>query len=280
VDVLGGTALLEHVTLIANQAWEGGAIINNPGTQVKLMNSVVTRNSSLEDGGGIYNSGTLIIQASEISNNSSRSTVFGGGGIYNENGQVTLDHSQLLGNLALEGGGLYNDGGTVTILDQSVISGNVATEKAAFIPHGGGGINNISSGAVTIDQSFVIWNQAAGTTGGGIYNQASLKVTGSVLAGNLAGSGGAVFNDSDGTGSISSSCILDNQVVLAHTAGLGNGIVNDNSAAFDARQNWWGTHAGPGDSLSAGVTGAPYLNAAAGLCASALPTPFPTPAGP
>ena len=104
-----------------------------------------------------------------------KGTVFGGGGIYNDGlGQVTLDHSSLVGNLAWEGGGLYNDGGPINIIDQSVISGNVATEQKAFIPHGGGGINNISSGTVTIDQSFVIGNQAAGTTGGGIYNQASL----------------------------------------------------------------------------------------------------------
>ena len=280
--LLGGTALLEHVTLTGNQAWEGGAIANNAGTEVKLMNSVVTNNISLDVGGGLYNSGgTLIIQDSEISNNTSRSTIFGGGGISNANGQVTLDHSSLVGNLALEGGGLYNDGGTINIIDQSVISGNVATEKEAFIPHGGGGINNISSGAViTIDQSFVIGNQAAGTTGGGIYNQASLTVTGSVLAGNLAGSGGAVFNDSDGTGSITSSCILANQVVLAHTAGLGNGIVNANTVAFDARQNWWGTPSGPGNSIGPGVTAVPSLNAAAGLCTSAFPTPFPTPPGP
>jgi hypothetical protein len=282
VDVLGGTVLLEHVTLNGNQAFQGGAIANNvPGSEVKLMDSVVTNNSSLDDGGGIYNSGTLIIQNSEISNNTSRNTVFGGGGIYNDgNGQVTLDHSQLVGNLALEGGGLYNNGGSINIINQSVISGNVATEQKAFIPHGGGGINNNPSGTVTVDQSFVLGNQAAGTTGGGIYNQASLKVTGSVLAGNISGSGGAVYNDSQGTGSISSSCILDNQVLLAHTAGLGNGIVNDNTAAFDARQNWWGTPGGPGNSVSPGVTAAPYLNAAAGLCASALPTPFPTPAGP
>jgi hypothetical protein len=280
--LLGGTALLEHVTLTGNQAWEGGAIANNARTEVKLMNSVVTNNISLDVGGGLYNSGgTLIIQDSEISNNTSRSTIFGGGGISNANGQVTLDHSSLVGNLALEGGGLYNDGGTINIIDQSVISGNVATEKKAFIPHGGGGINNISSGAViTIDQSFVIGNQAAGTTGGGIYNQASLKVTGSVLAGNLSGSGGALFNDSEGNGLITSSCILDNQVLLARMAGLGNGIVNDNTAAFDARQNWWGTPSGPGNSISTGVTGAPYLNAAAGLCTSVLPTPFPTPPGP
>jgi hypothetical protein len=73
---------------------------------------------------------------------------------------------------------------------------------------------------------------------------------------------------------------LDNKAVLTKTAGLGNGIVNDNTAAFDARQNWWGTPSGPGNSISAGVTGAPYLNAAAGLCTSVLPTPFPTPPGP
>jgi hypothetical protein len=135
LDVSAGTVMLDHVTLTGNQGQTSGAISNGgTGSGLTLINSLVTKNNSLDDGGGITNNGLLTIKDSEISYNVSKND---GGGIYNRSNQVTLDHSQLLGNLALEGGGLYNDNGVVKIINQSLVSGNVASEKDSSIPHGG-----------------------------------------------------------------------------------------------------------------------------------------------
>ena len=294
LSIYGGSVTLDHVTLTGNEAVTGGAIENHPGgagqaVGLTLVDTVVTKNLSLSTGGGIDNNlASVTIRNSQISYNVSKDPDFGGGGIYNDGGQVTLDDSQLVGNLAREGAGLYNENGIANISNQSVVSGNVATEFHAFIPHGGGGVNNIGDlvgsvdtpAEVTIQDSFVIGNQAAGSTDGGIYNQAKLTVTDSVLANNIAGAGGGLFNDSQGVGSLTGSCILQNQAVSVTPKGFGNGVENDNDLAFDASGNWWGIAAGPGNSVTRGVHTASILNAAPGICAASLPTPFPTPTNP
>ncbi len=293
LDIIAGIVLLDHVTLTGNLAQMGGAIDNEGGGvggaysgSVTLVNSLVTKNiSSNQEGGGIYNRGNLVVRDSEISYNvSDEAGVSGGGGIYNTSGTVTLDHSLLVGNLALEGGGLYNDGGVVNIVNQSIVSGNVASETNVSIPHGGGGVNSIGSAEshtqLTIQDSYFIGNQAPGTSGGGIYNQAKLTVTGSVFAANVSGGGGALFNDSEGQGSITESCILQNQVLGVTPEDYGNGIESGSDAPFDASQDWWGSAAGPGNSVTTGVNAALFLNAAPAICSETLPTPFPTPATP
>ncbi|HEY5269446.1 MAG TPA: hypothetical protein VII97_03860 [Anaerolineales bacterium] len=285
LDIFGGTVILDHVTLTGNLAQWGGAIDNEGGGVgtaggLTLVDSLVTKNISWNNGGGIENNGNLVIRDSEISSNVSKSEVFGGGGIYNDGGTITLDHSRLVGNLALEGGGLYNDGGVVNIVNQSIVSGNVASETNASIPHGGGGINSIGSAELTIQDSYFIGNQAPGTTGGGIYNQARLTVTGSVFAANVSGGGGALFNDSEGLGSITGSCILQNRVMGVTPEGAGNGIDSGSDTPFDASQDWWGSAAGPGNSVTTGVNAAAFLNAAPLICSATLPTSFPTPATP
>lgn len=288
LDIIAGIVLLDHVSLTGNLAQMGGAIDNEGGRVggaysggVTLVDSLVTKNiSSNQEGGGIYNRGNLVVRDSEISYNVSKAGVFGGGGIYNASGTATLDHSLLVGNLAPEGGGLYNDGGVVNIVNQSVVSGNVASEMNASIPHGGGGINSIGSAELTIQDSYFIGNQAPGTSGGGIYNQAKLTVTGSVFVANVSGGGGALFNDSEGQGSITGSCILQNQVLGVTPEDYGNGIESGSDTPFDASQDWWGSAAGPGNSVTTGVNAAPFLNAAPVICSATFPTPFPTPATP
>ena len=97
---------------------------------------------------------------------------FGGGGIDNDGqyAQLTLDDSQIVGNMATLGGGIYNDGGTISVTNRSVISGNVATWKFnGLSPDGGGGISSRENDdQLTIDNSMIIGNQAPASFGGGI----------------------------------------------------------------------------------------------------------------
>jgi hypothetical protein len=107
-----------------------------------------------------------------------------------------------------------------------------------------------------------------------------VNISGSVFAYNVSGAGGALFNDQEGKGSITGSCILENQVIGVTPEGFGNGIENDNDTPFDATQNWWDTATGPGNSVTNGVNAAPYLSAAPEICAGSIPTAVPTPAAP
>ncbi len=293
IEMQLGQTTLNHVIVTGNQSYDGGGISNSTGT-LTLHDSVVRGNTATDSGGGIYNmglgtaggnlgGGIVIIKNSIISSNVVEGEDNNGGGIYNENGTVTLDHSQLVSNQAFEGGGIYSDSGKVNIIDQSVVSGNVATEVSDF-PHGGGGINSLGANGdalVTVQDSFIIGNQAPKSVAGGIFakgldsNSTVLTITDSILADNSALAAGGILIDS--TGSITGSCIVGNKATKA-PGNAGGDIDGGNDATFAASNNWWGASGRTG-SVSQAVTTAPVLTSPPAICAGAIPTPYPTPSG-
>jgi hypothetical protein len=145
-----------------------------------------------------------------------------GGGIYNNQGALTITNSVINGNSATNpglGGGIYNTTATAkTTIATTTISGNTAKF--------GGGIANDTNGAVKVDQSTINGNTVT-DIGGGIYNRAAgvVALTSSTLSGNTAtpGAGGG-FDSFGGTG------ILTNVTVAGNTSvGFGNndGISTD-----------------------------------------------------
>jgi len=144
--------------------------------------------SSVSSGGGIYNSGTLMLSNSTLSGNSV-SGGFAGGAIYN-GGTLTLSNSTLSGNSASNGGGIFNGGGTLTI-NNSTLSGNSAI-GFGFSAVGAG--IYIYGGTVTLNNSTFSGNSAG--VGGGIYTlYATVTLNNSTLSGNSASfyGGGAIF---------------------------------------------------------------------------------------
>lgn len=278
-----------HTLIIGNQATEdarnavaahGGGGLNNSGSTgdtvaATISDSYIVGNTApLTSGSGVFNNIKLIVTNSMIANNSSSL----GGGLYdiNDDAQAQIHNSCLMGNqveneaLAGSGSGIQND-----------------AEPAVDIPHGGGGINNATENSqVTISDSFVIGNHGDKTTGGGIFNSATLTVTHSVLADNISGAGGALYNDFGGQGSISGSCIMQNKVLLVTPAGLGSGIESAMNL-FDASKNWWGAASGPGpfgpgsgDSVTRNMTFNDFLKTPPDIYSGAVPTPYPTPPAP
>jgi hypothetical protein len=78
--------------------------------------SILSGNSA-SDGGGIWNSGTVTVNDSTLSDNSAH---FNGGGIYNASGTLTANDSTVCGNSAplgadldLAGGMLINNNSTI-----------------------------------------------------------------------------------------------------------------------------------------------------------------------
>jgi Zn-dependent metalloprotease len=119
-----GNLTLNHTSVIYNSAGEGGGIYNDalrgPGI-VSLNNSIVSRNQSGGDGGGIYNSGTIQISNTGINNNSAESR---GGGMINH-GTATMNNVSIVGNKGAAQGGGIQTGGSMT-LNNSTISGNTS----------------------------------------------------------------------------------------------------------------------------------------------------------
>lgn len=203
-----GTLTLEHVDLRNNStANGGGAIANLDSGVLMLIDSVVLTNNSTgqEGGGGLFNSGMATVtrtrfdgntansSGGNIMNNGSlanltliESTVKGGrvstnrngGGLYN--GRIaTLRRSTFTDNQANNGGAIYSNGfgsGQLS-LENCTISANLAVSE-------GGGIHNVSDGdTCNITDSTIVLNEA-GFNGGGLRNEASAIVTGTILSQN------------------------------------------------------------------------------------------------
>jgi hypothetical protein len=136
------------------------------------------------EGGGFLNLGTLTLSGCTVRYN--KGSV--GGGIYNA-GTLTLNGCTVSKNLANEGGGIYNAASATLTISQSTLS----TDRAAGE---GGAICN--AGTLTVSSSTLSGDSASfegGGSGGGIYNSGKATVSGCSLSGDSAGyHGGGIYN--------------------------------------------------------------------------------------
>jgi hypothetical protein len=176
---------------------EGRVLTVEEGARVTLRGVTVTGgklDKELErDGGGIWNVGILTLEDSEVTGNVA---VDDGGGIRND-GVLTLLRTKVHDNRATRwgsvGGGIYSPvifGTPELRVEASTISGNVAGDN-------GGGI--WCEGETAVIDSTVSGNSAA-HTGGGIRNNGNLTITNSNIASNRAGTtGGGLHNQGEAT---------------------------------------------------------------------------------
>src|SRR5262249_1701893 len=100
----------------------GGGIWNS-GT-LMVSNSTLSGNGGGNRGGGIWNSGTATVSNSTLSGNIANCDDFSGGGIENS-GTLMVSNSTLFGNFAIFGsGGIYNVTGTLD-LRNTILAGNL-----------------------------------------------------------------------------------------------------------------------------------------------------------
>lgn len=204
---------------------QGGGLLTSGSAE--LINVTVTNNTA-PAGGGLANFGILTITNSYIGGNNEAAQ---GGGLFNygESAKLTINNSTISGNTASgSGGGLYNEGGQVVIAG-SVISGNQAGGN-------GGAIYTVKlgnmGGQVTLNASTVR-NNSTSALGGGLYNEAQTVIDNTQLAANQAeGSGGAVYNSSQGQLIVTNSQLQDNTAASAP----GGGLLNRGTATLNGVQ--------------------------------------------
>src|SRR5206468_4149069 len=137
-----GDLTLQETTVSGGGEASGGGVFNF-GT-VTIQNSTLSGNTTSisGSGGGVFNSGgTVTIQDSTLSGTSGHRGDGSGGGVSNS-GTVTIQNSTLSGNSASYGGGVSNYGGTLTLV-RTLVSGNTAPT--------GPEIDNFPNGTVTAD---------------------------------------------------------------------------------------------------------------------------------
>ena len=213
-----GGLTLTSCTFTGNTATSGngGTIyssLGGNGTGVTVTNSTFSGNQTSNAGGAIF------------------SVVDGGSGAGDT---VTVSNTIFTGNSASNGGAVYNPSGGTFVLNGCTFSGNTATDAY------GGAIFNSPGGAMTISGGTIDNNSA--DRGGGIYNDGTLTVNTSSLAGNSSpDDGGALFNESGGATVVFNGCALSGNTTATYggaifnsqgsTATISGGTI-DNSSAY------------------------------------------------
>jgi predicted outer membrane repeat protein len=176
------------------------------GDSVKLDSLIITLGwayNPLTHGGGINNSGSLIVNNCTFDGNAA----YGSGGAIFNSGTLTVTNSTFSNNFARTGGGgIYNDGSlTVT---SSTFSNNDTNYDTGGGASAGGGIYN--SGILSVTNSTLSGNSAT-NYGGGIYSSDTLIVRNSTLSMNHTNAvGGGIFIKGGGTARVSNSTISSN----------------------------------------------------------------------
>ena len=209
-----GNLKLQQMTLTGGLASSGGGI-RNDGT-LTIENTTISGNTTGITGGGVLNSGTLSINNSILSGNVAQ---YGGAGLINY-GTLTIENSTISSNVASYPGGGIRNFGNLTI-GNSTISGNTGYFS-------GGGVVNYGAGILVIENSIISGNIIAGpyfNSGGGVSNFGSLTLQNSTISINTAERGGGLLNS--GKVSVKSSSISGN------TAVNGGGLTNYGSLTIE-----------------------------------------------
>lgn len=222
IDNSGILTLIDS-TVSGNTAAYGGGVSNDNG-MLKLIDSAISSNSGSFQGGGIWSiGGTLTLVRSAVLNN--KADGGGGGGIYNMYTTMTLTDSEIssnTGNRSDGGGGIYNYRGQLT-LTNSKVSDNTAISTTS--ESGGGGIRN-DSGILTLTDCTISNNVATSlfsSGGGGIYSNGTLKLTHSMVTGNIANGG---FGPGGGIANHGATSLIDTEISGNTAADFGGGIRN------------------------------------------------------
>ncbi len=172
-----------------NSGSGGGGIFNIPNGSLMLEQSTVHNNKiSSDEGGGIYNLGTLVLTDSYVTNN----IAYLGGGIFNATGSFTTTNTIVANNEAVfMGGGIWNESNG--FIDNGSIQDNLASDAWQGSAGGGGGILN--SGNLTITQSTISGNNVGYDYGGGLFNKGIVSLENTHFVDNSAIFGGAIYGE-------------------------------------------------------------------------------------
>ncbi|MGD8794590.1 MAG: CSLREA domain-containing protein, partial [Anaerolineae bacterium] len=167
VVVEGNSQIAENQTETAAQDGKGGGIFNATGT-LTVTNSTVSGNDA-ELGGGIFVESLTVATISDSALEANTASQEGGG-LYNA-GTTILNRSAVISNMAtLPGGGIWTDAGLTLV--NSTVSGNQAGATAA-------GIYVETTGQITATNATIAANSGPGW---GIYKAGEATLQNTIVA--------------------------------------------------------------------------------------------------
>jgi hypothetical protein len=184
--------------------------VNARGTLNMKARSRITGNSD----GGVLSSGTFTMSGGAVTDNSSSSSSFYGGGVFVNSGTFAMSGGAVTNNTALYGGGgVYVAGGTFN-MSGGAVSGNSSSSSSSS----GGGVY-VSNGTFAMSGGAVTGNSSSSYGGGGVYvNSGTFAMSGGAVTGNSSSSGGGVYV-SNGTFAMSGGAVHSN--ILSSTNAYG-----------------------------------------------------------
>jgi CSLREA domain-containing protein len=242
---------------------------------VQLKKITISNGGDVDDGAGIFNGGGLILDAATVSNNiatdqgggihngidsalelkngasiTGNNAVYGGG-IFNDDGAVTVTSGTINGNDANFGGGLANNAGTFTLFSGSVSGNDAVTHGGGIAADGtvfffGGEVSNNSAGTDgggIIFQSgnlnlfdTILDSNTAGGNGGAVHTSGQLVIDAGTLTNNSAvptiGLGGAIYVHTSGSATLQNGTQVGS-LLDGNSAGLGGGIFNTGNTSIN-----------------------------------------------
>jgi hypothetical protein len=238
------TLTINNSTISNNHAGDAGGGIDTDGAGSIVINSgtVISGNTSLNQGGGIFldaiqigavfQGANLTMQATVVSENRALGSLASGGGIANAgNGTVSIANSTVQNNSSGNLGGGFDDvncQGTLSV-SSSAFLGNTALNNAGAIA---------DCGPMTSIAFSEIDGNSTGGVGGGIFaTGTTLTVQNSTIANNTASlNGGGIELQTSGSGGGASS--VTNSTITNNTADNNAGA---NGGGLDAPGAFTGT---------------------------------------
>ena len=180
LDLAGGNAAIQDLTITDGVAAAGAGVLNDGGTLV-MTDAVITGNDATAGNGGglLANSGVTTLDNVTFSANTASGSgggsggTGGSGGALATSGTATLTDCTMTNNTAVYGGGAANIHGSLT-LNYCTVSGNQALGTGPNPGRGGGVYSN--NGTLTLTACTVSGNSAlgpgnvgSGTVGGGVF---------------------------------------------------------------------------------------------------------------
>ena len=194
-SITSGTVTFTNLTLQDGQpaSGNGGAIATSGVGSITLDNAIVQENISLGNGGGIFlASGVLnIINGSQILSNTAVVGNNSGGGIYTQQGTISLTDSTVTDNSAQFGGGIYlNQAAAQLTINNSQILNNQGL--AAMINSFTGGGVNTGAGSVIMNSGLISGNTAF-RGAGALVGSGSFTLNGGTITDNESDYGGGFY---------------------------------------------------------------------------------------
>lgn len=212
---------------------DGGGIYNE-GT-LTINGGTICYNRSNNNGAGIYNAGTLTINGGVIKYNyiSSGSDEDGGGaGIYNK-GTLTMKQGNVSYNSGRDdnyvyrrGGGFYLAAGSSTTIENTPVEWNESRDGGGFYVESGATLN--------LTNTDIRYNAANNYEGGGIANHGTVVFNSGTIRDNESySSGGGIW--SSGTLTIKGGTISKNTTIVGDSKGGGVYIASNSTLNMEGK---------------------------------------------